>query len=170
MSLITEDGSGRADAESLCSVAAADGYHGKRGNTSWTGLQEAAKEQALRKATDYMATYRARWAGYRVSTAQALDWPRYEVPMKDAGVCAVYPSDAVPQAVQNACAELALRSISKELAPDLKPPKTRVKVGPIETEYARGDRQTTTYSAVESMLLPFFSGGSNGLNVKVTRV
>lgn len=171
MPLVVEDGTGRADAESLCSAAAADTYHVNRGNAAWAALDATGKEQALRKATDFMSVYRNRWAGYRKTTLQALDWPRFSVPIKDAGYggyWAYYDSESVPLAVQNACAELALKSLTTTLAPDLKPPRTRVKVGPIETEFARGDRQTTTFRAVEAMLLPYFGAGG-GLNVKVTR-
>jgi hypothetical protein len=166
MSLITEDGTGRADAESLCSVADASAYHLARGNSAWAALaSDTLREQALRKATDYMAAYRARWAGYRVSSAQALDWPRYEVPMRDVGGDAYYPSDAVPAAVRNACAELALRSLTESLAPDMDAPTIREKVGPIEVERAQGARQTKRFTAVDMMLAPFLCGSSNSMRV-----
>ena len=78
MSLIVEDGTGRADAESYASVSVADAYHTARGNTAWAALATTAlKEAALRKATDYLGqTYGLRWKGYRMTTTQALDWPR----------------------------------------------------------------------------------------------
>jgi hypothetical protein len=169
MALITEDGTGRSDAESYCSVAAADSYHSKRGNSGWTALDVPTKEQALRKATDYMAAFRGRWEGYRKLSTQALDWPRYLVPVKDAldgfGQ-AYYADDAVPAAVQNACAELALKTATGTvLAPDLDPPIVREKVGPLETEYLPGTRQTVKFYAVELMLQPFFSGSSTSMKV-----
>jgi hypothetical protein len=173
MALEVEDGTGKADAESYISVADASAYHEARGNTAWAGLaSDTEREQMLRRATDFMtATYRERWAGYRVSTTQALDWPRYEVPIKDVTVGgqfpAYYASDEVPVAVQRACAELALRAIDGDLAPDLDAPVIREKVGPIETEYAVGARQSTVFRAIEGMLAPFFA--TSGGMLKVSR-
>ncbi len=165
MALVVEDGTARADAESYISVADASAYHAARGNVAWAGLaSDTLREHALRAATAYMALYRGRWAGWRKTAEQALDWPRNDVPVPD-GPGGVYPTDSVPVAVRNACAELALKSLSGPLAPDLKPPKLRVKVGPIETEYARGDRQTTVYQSVEALLRPFLGSSANAAKV-----
>jgi hypothetical protein len=171
MALVVEDGSGLSTAESYISVADATTYHAARANTAWADVaDDATREALLRKATDFMvATYRERWAGYRVSTTQALDWPRYEVPFKDATVGGTFPSyydsNEVPVAVQRACAELALRAIDGDLAPDLDAPVVREKVGPIETEYAVGARQSTVFRAIEGLLSPFFVSGGGQLKV-----
>lgn len=160
MALVVEDGTGRADAESYCSVAAATAYHAARGNAAWAALaDDTVREQLLRKATGFMASYG--WKGTRVAGAQALDWPRI-------GVAAngfLVPSDVVPLAVQQACAELALRAASADLAPDLGPLATRVKVGPIEEEYAEGGRQSTVYVAVSIMLGAYLAGGSGSISL-----
>ncbi len=81
MSIIVEDGTGLATAESYISVADASTYFTARGNTTWDALDEgeatAAREAALRLATDYMtAVYRDRWEGVRYTEGQALCWPR----------------------------------------------------------------------------------------------
>ncbi len=110
MALITEDGSGKADAESFASVADADAWHAARGNAAWAALTAGEKEINLRKATDYMQqSYRSAWAGQRVTSTQALDWPRYDVPLKDLPG-SYYPSDTVPAEVRNACIMLALKA------------------------------------------------------------
>jgi hypothetical protein len=168
MALIVEDGTGLAGAESFCSVDAADTYHTARGNeTAWTDLDSTVKEQHLRKASDYMeAVYRSNWDGYRVNGTQALSWPRHEVRIKD--YTGWYPSDAVPAVVANACAELALRSVSGALAPDIKRQVKRIKVDVIETEYADGATPYTRFRAVDNMLEPFF-GGASGMNIKIVR-
>lgn len=165
MALITEDGTGRADAESYISVTDADTYHGNRGNASWAALSATQKEEALRKATDYMVqVYRSRWAGLRMSATQALDWPRYEVPRADFGD--YYPSNAVPSQVKYACAELAIKAAAgTALAADLAAPATRVKVGPIEKEFDPNARQTTIYRAVDGLLRPFLARGESSLSV-----
>lgn len=180
MALIVEDGTGKADAESYISVADATAYHAARGNSAWAGLaSDTVREQMLRRATDFMvATYKQRWKGVPVSTVQALDWPRAYVereysystlgtPPSSIDGNLWWPSDEVPTAVQRACAELALRAIDGDLAPDLGAPVVREKVGPIETEFAPGARQTTVFRAIEGMLAPFFIAG--GGQIKVVR-
>jgi hypothetical protein len=170
MSLIVEDGTGKANAESFISVADATAYHLARGNSAWAALaSDTVREQNLRKATDYMEQiYRSMWAGYKRTTSQALCWPRYEVPIKDAVALAYYASDAVPVIVANACAELALRAIRGPLAPDLGQTVKRKKVGPIDIEYADYSTATKRYRAIDQMLLPFLSG-TGGMNMKVVR-
>jgi hypothetical protein len=173
MALIVEDGSGLADAESYCSVAVADSYHLKRGReTAWVDdLETEEKEFALRKATDYMLQeYRDRWDGFRVDDVQTLDWPRYEVIRKDAmryGHEAYYPHDTVPREVQNACAELAFKSLTVDLGADLGPQVVSQTVGPISQTLAPGARQRPKFKAVDDMLMPFLDG--SGIGVKVYR-
>lgn len=160
MALITETGAGLLDAESLCSVEAATAYHAKRGNAAWAAIaDDAAREAYLRRATDYMeAVYRERWAGMRKTVSQALSWPRYYVPVRDVAILQYYPDNTVPTAVSNACAELALRAITGQLAPDVKRLAKRVKVDVIETEYVDGATPYTRFRAIDLMLQPFLSG------------
>lgn len=150
-----------AGAESLCSVAAADAYHAARGSTAWAAMSIEAKEAALRRATDYMAVYGARWKGERASAEQTLDWPRVGVVASGYDV----PSDAVPTPVANACAVLALKASTAELAPDLGAQKQSVKVGPIETTYATGTRQVTRYQSAETLLAPYLAGSAGQVRV-----
>jgi hypothetical protein len=170
VALIVEDGTGRADAESFCSVAAATAYHAARGNTAWAALaSDTVREQLLRKATDYMEqVYRLRWDGYKKTNTQALSWPRYDVPMRDAALESYYADNIVPAQVANACAELALKANTVTLAPDVGPQKKRVKVDVIETEYADGASQITQFRAIDNMLAPFLTDGSS-LNISVVR-
>lgn len=163
MALIVEDGTGRADAESLCSVAQATTYHAAMGNAAWAALaSDTVREQLLRKATAYMRqAYGGRWQGMRAVSGQALDWPRGGVVVDYIGVAA----DIVPTEVVNACAELALRAATKTLAPDEKPMATRVKVGPIEREYSQGTPQAVRFRAVDDMVTPYLTGGRSLIKV-----
>ena len=113
MPLTVETGTGSATAESYATVAQADAYLAARGHTAWADLETDVKEQSLRKATEYMfAAYSLRWAGYRMTATQALDWPRAYVPRVPAMTGTLYYADnAVPVEVQRACAELALRGV-----------------------------------------------------------
>ncbi len=170
MSIIIEDGTAKTDAESYCSVAAADTYHSKRGQTDWAALTTDQKEQSLRKATDYMEqVYRSRWAGYRKTNTQSLSWPRYDVPIKDAPLVSYYDYNSVPTGVVNACAELALKANTAELSPDIERQVKKTKVDVIEVEYVDGAPVNTQYKAIDNMLDPYFKSGGSGLNISVVR-
>lgn len=163
MTLIVENGTGLVDAESYISVADATTYHANRGNTAWAAiLTDGEREILLRKATDYMvAAYRHRWAGFRKTTAQALDFPRDFVPIKDGFFEAFLDNNFVPIQVKNACAELALRALADDLMPDLEQGVVREKVDVIEVEYADFSPQQKRFSQVDAMLSIYFSSGSN---------
>lgn len=168
MSLIVEDGTGLADAESYISVTDASTYHANRGNAAWAALaSDTIREQLLRKATDYMVqAYRLRWKGDRVSATQAIDWPRNWVEYADyqfytqngaqmIGGYLYYPANEVPEEVKRACAELALLANSSDLMGEQGQGVKREKIGPIETEYDTYSRQGRHFPAVKSLLDPF---------------
>lgn len=151
-----------AGANSLISVADADAYHSARANTGWGGLNTLAKEANLIKATDYIGqAYGQRWKGVRVSSAQPLDWPRYDVEANGYPVA----SDIVPVAVANACAELALRASAGALSPDVGRLKKSVTVGPISTTYVDGSSGLTRFTAVDNMLAAYLGAGASAIRV-----
>jgi len=174
MTLIVEDGTGKADAESYCSVSFADAYLTKRGvsSTAWGDLDTVdEKEPALRRAATYMVErYRTDWQGYRATPTQALDWPRYQVEKRDvAGGTGYYDWTTVPIEIQQACALLAARTAAGEdLSPDLGPPVIEETVGPITTKYAAGARQTTKYQQIDNLLAVFLKSG-NGYMFGISR-
>lgn len=171
MTLIVEDGTARSDAESFCSVAAATAYHAARGNAEWAALaSDTIREQLLRKATDYMEqVYRSRWDGYKKTNTQALSWPRYEVLIKDSTFIAYYSNTTVPNGVINACAELALRANTEDLAPDIERQIKKTKVDVIEVEYVDGAPVNKQYKAIDYMLEPYFSASGGNFNISVVR-
>ncbi len=160
MALIVATATG---AEYYISVANADAYHVARGNAAWALLSPEVKEQALRKATDYMGRYSGRWKGERLNAGQVLDWPRAGVVVDGYEI----NWETVPAAIANACALLALKASAGDIAPDLGRQKQSVKVGPIETTYATGTRQTTRYQSAETLLAPYLAGAAG--QVKVVR-
>lgn len=167
MTLIVENGTGLPDAESYISVADADDYFAKRGYTLWATMTEPEKEASLRRATDYMGqVYRLRWSGTRVNGEQALDWPRAFVVRDDFEYAGLngstiiggrfyFPSDEVPKEVKDACAQLAWRASSGELAPDLTQKVLREKVDVIEVQYDANSPQYTKFRAIDNILAPF---------------
>jgi hypothetical protein len=159
MALITEDGTGRADAESFTTVVEADAYHVSFSNTAWAAATTAAKEVALRKATRYVeAMFRYRWNGRRTTMNQSLSWPR--VSIVDADGFSVLPN-IVPPKVKQATSEMALRALTEDLIPDQSAPGSiaseSVSVGPISksTSYVGGKSQTKAYVLVRRILQEF---------------
>lgn len=170
MALIVEDGTGLVNAESFISVADATKYHSDRGNAAWAALAtDTLREQALRRATDYMQqVYRLRWRGYRKTLAQAIEWPRLAVRRADFDVFPAYvANDIVPVEVANACAEFALRAASAALAPDLTRAKSGVVIGPLRVDYDPASPEATRYRAIDGILLPYLC--DTGASVRLVR-
>lgn len=153
MTLIVEDGTGVAGAESYISVADADTYFTLRGNTAWAALAVPAKEAALRAGCDYLEA-RYAWRGGRATTTQALSWPRVCVVVDGAPV----DPASVPLAVARANAELAVRASTAPLLSDESAQVTRETVGPLTVEYQPGGRQNPRFAAVEAMLGAYVLG------------
>lgn len=178
MALVVEDGTGTysATAESYISVTAADTYHSNRGVAAWALLTTAQKEQALRRATDYMCNqYGQRWKGTRMQSPvnQLLDWPRayvYSAPFLNGAVGEfpfLVPDDIVPLPVKNACAELALRASTDDLAPDIDRKTLEETVGPITVKYDPNASQVLSYRQIDGMLKDYLKsngGAMVGLN------
>lgn len=173
MALIVEDGSGKADAESYVSVADAIAYLVKRGDSTFAEAGTVKQEAALRNAADYMTSlFRYRWGGFRMTTSQRLDWPRQAVPIIDVAfgyqaMPSYYPVDQVPTAIGEACADLALRALNGPLQPDISRVKRSVKIGPITVDYDPNAAVTTTLTAVQTKLAPFFRG--QGMRTSLVR-
>lgn len=159
MALIVDDGTGLATAEAYISVTDADAYFLARANTAWAALTTGAKEAALRQGADYLEGYR--WKGERLTSAQALAWPRSGVVVD--GVTAA----AVPEAIRRANAELAVRASQGALSVDVGAAVKSEQVGPISVTYQDGARQQTRFEAVERMIAAYLFGG--GWQIPVVR-
>ena len=117
MTLVKEDGSGKADANAYADVADGDAYHeGHLYATAWTGATAVQKTAALVMATRLIdAEYQ--FNGVKTMDSQALQWPRYRCvdPDRDpairVGRLMVWenwvPENAVPKNVVAAACELA---------------------------------------------------------------
>ena len=158
MSIVTETGSGSSTAETLISVVDSDTYHAARGNATWATITTAQKEQALRRATEFMIqSFTNRWQGYRKTDTQALDWPRYDVVVNGY----VIDNDIVPETVKRACAEMAIRAAAGPLIDDLTQGVTSETVGPIQVTYDKTSNRKTKYASVEALLQPYLKAGSS---------
>jgi hypothetical protein len=173
MTIVVEDGTAKSNANSYASVADADAYWTLRNDPVWIDLDVEVKESALVKAADYMLqTYRAQWKGYRKSSTQSLDWPRSNVPMPDvyATGYAYLADNVVPVEVKNACIELAYKASSTELMPDNDRITISETVGPLSVTYDRSGPTGPVFSAVNSILMPYISGGASSNTINLARV
>jgi len=116
VAIVVEDGTGKADANSYASLAAASAYHSARGRAAWASLaSDTVREQALVRATDYIEfRFGPRFRGVKTSASQALSFPR-----RDAIDNSGHSLDGiVPPQLAKACMEYALISgLIGELAP-----------------------------------------------------
>lgn len=164
--LTVETGSVVTGANSYITEAYADTYH-DGANAAWAALSSANKIAAIIRATRNLDRG-YRWRGYQVSRGtQALEWPRVGVwvPEYD-GISSLirntyeYPSDEIPTAVKQACAEFALREAAEagSTLPDIDPTarvkRSRNKAGPVETEteYLDDADLTVAFQTVDRLL------------------
>ncbi|ATH99537.1 DnaT-like ssDNA-binding protein [Alcaligenes faecalis] len=150
MSLVVEDGAGLPDADSYVSVSDADSYAVAMGHVSWlaTGVTEAQKETALRRATQYVDS-RYRYKNSKLNPDQALEWPRVGFP---------WPV----KRVTDATCELAVRALSGALYADVAP-EDNIKsetVGPLTTVYQDAENGgQVRFAIVDDLLLPLVVSG-----------
>lgn len=100
--LVVEDGTGLANADSFISAVDAATYHTNHNNTAWAALTDAQKDAALRYATAYVDT-KFQYLGYLYKDTQSLSWPRTDAWDMDRRLLT-----GVPQKVKDAVCELAL--------------------------------------------------------------
>jgi hypothetical protein len=117
LTLIRETGALVANANSYASVADCDSYHdGHLYASAWTGATTATKEAALVMATRLIdGCYQ--FNGFKVSSAQSLQWPReacLNPDMAPSSTNAFFAADAVPVVVVNATCEVARELIKAD--------------------------------------------------------
>jgi hypothetical protein len=172
MALITEDGTGRADAESYVSLADASTYAVAHGLTfPITGTDQIPAEQALRRATTWIDfAFRGGFAGFRKTLrVQALEWPRrgaYDIHGY------LIDESELPRELIAATVEAAVRELAKpgSLNPDVIPGqiKKRVSVaGAVDVEYAIGagtaQEQQPMIAVINGILSPLLVGQRSSL-------
>src|ERR1051325_7676885 len=106
LTLIVEDGTGKADANAYASAADCDAYHdGHLYAAAWTAATAENKDKALVMATRLIDA-ECQFDGARAKETQALQWPREDCPDPDAAGESV-PGNVVPKAVAAATCEMA---------------------------------------------------------------
>lgn len=132
--MVVEDGTGKTNSDSYCSVDTADTYHttARLYSTDWTGISTTAeKETALIWATRVLDD-EMNWYGTIVSETQALRWPRTGVITRD-GV--TIEDNEMPTSIQYAVAELAMHLTAEDRTTDSYMTGVEdVKAGPIRVK------------------------------------
>ena len=162
MSLIVEDGTGLAYAESYLSIEDASAYAKAHGSSFPINASDEA-EAALRRATAWVdAKYRNSFPGYRTNgRSQALQWPRlcaYDVEGE------LIESNVIPDEIINATAEAAIREYVSpfSLAPDLAKEDyiRQLSAGPVSITFSDAPSQNTTYQVIDQILSTLINSGS----------
>lgn len=148
MSLIVEDGSIVANADSYVTLVEVRAYAEARGLTF--PADDAEAEALVRRATDYAESMD--YAGVRVSAEQALSWPRAGVVVHGFEVA----EDSIPAPLKKAICALAVDV--QTVAPHT-PSDGRVVIvdtlGPISTTYKdQGGVARPTYPAFHAAIQP----------------
>ena len=125
LTLVKEDGTGLANANSYASAADGDAFHeGHVWASSWTGATTGTKESALVMATRFIdACYQ--FGGHKANDDQALQWPRARCldPDKwqgnpdsilDSARGSYFDDDVIPAALKNATIEFARELIKSD--------------------------------------------------------
>jgi hypothetical protein len=149
MALIVEDGSAMPNAQSLVSVADASAILALRLHTeAWTGATVAEQEAGLAWASRILS--RMDWQGFRVSSEQALAFPRTWLLKHDSLSLSssylpysvdYYPADEVPAFAEEATAVEAMLLLGED---PFAPPATRgisaMAAGPLSIDFDTLDR------------------------------
>lgn len=152
MALVIEDGTGKANATSFVTFAEARAYASARGVT--LPDDDIELEILITKSIDYIKVFENEYDGVRLTTTQALPFPRTGGYIN--GV--LVPDGVIPSqvlALQNGTiitlnAGIVLFPTTSERA------VKRKKTGPLETEWFDADLSpTTTY--IDALLAPLLS-------------
>jgi hypothetical protein len=193
LTLIKEDGTGKADANSYADVADGDAYHdGHLYASAWTGAAADRKAAALVMASRLIDS-QFQFNGTRTSASQALQWPRAECRDPDRGLLTLsallpvlsnfVPYDSVPKAVVQAVCEMAreLLIVDRTASPPgegldtvTTAHATHAASGSASdstsssTKYSKADTRPVVSAVARAMLLKFgalVSGGSGAVRL-----
>ena len=149
MTLIVEDGTGLANADSYVSLVTYDAYLTARGLTGGT---EGENEIDLRLATEFVDTFR-RYKGTRTASAQNRQFPRTGLTDWDG-----HTVTGIPNRVMDATCYLASQARANGALYEDLDRGGRIRsesVGPISTTYMDDAPAGKVYTVVEKLLAPY---------------
>lgn len=164
MSLIIEDGSIVAGADSFATAAELVTYAANFGKT--IPATEAAQESILRRAALEMQAIA--WNGTIVNMDQSLSWPRYDVYRGEW----LLPMDEIPVQIKSGQMALAAEIYADDLAPpELKKgavTKNRVE-GAVEQQYAAAPSSLTRPASIRQSYAHFAGFMTSRNQIKLVR-
>ncbi len=190
--VVKEDGTGLPNANSYAVAADGDDYHAAHLYASaWTGATAGNKDIALVMATRLIDAH-CEFLGFHKSNAQALQWPRVQVPDREAsgvfwapglviGLGPAAPlylsSDVVPPCVVAATCELARELLITDrtgppLGEGLKSAAIKLATTPSSGStyvYDKLDRRRVLTPVVEALLRRVLAGSPGKSTVKLVR-
>lgn len=155
VTIVVEDGTGVANANSYVTLAEARAYAEQRGIALSSDDDELGA--LLVKATDYLESRECDYQGKKTNCAQPLAWPRDCVVL----CCEDLADNVIPAQLKNAQIALVIAQHSGVvLLPNVAPTDYVIeeKVGPITTKYADPASVgiATQMPGVEALLQPLF--------------
>ena len=162
---------GATNANSYCTLVESNTYHDTHlYATTWTDGEDDNKIIALIWATRLLDE-QYDWVGQKVSSDQALRWPRADVTDRDGWAV---DSATIPQFLKNATAELARQLMTSDRFGTRDSAQAGIKsvqAGSVAVEFDSLDRIEVFPEAVESMV-SFYTTGSQlgGIEVPLVRV
>jgi len=154
--LTVETGSGSATADTYGSLADADLYHVQMGHTDWVGTDLERARQLRRGTASLDERYRMRLKGIKISSGQALAWPRLGMVDEDGNAIA---SDTIPKAVKVAAFEMA-RITSIDMVATGEKRIRAVGAGSARVEFSDSYIVPATLSHVDRLMAPFLKSAN----------
>jgi hypothetical protein len=151
MSLIVEDGSLVANANSYVSLAYANTYFSDRANPiEWYESTEEIKQAALIYATAWVDS-NYKWKSSIISTNQSLGWPRVAYLNSDGKTI-----EGIPKKLKEAVCEMALNWIKEDFSSSEREGIETEKIGSSSITYRTGSKN---YTYIKSLLRDYGSSG-----------
>lgn len=170
VTLIEETGAGLATANSYVSLAQADTYFETHPfyADAWSLLDSSTRTVLLVAATR-MLDVQYIWYGYRATTTQALEWPRYGVRDQYDQLIA---QTSIPLRLQQAVCEQAyyLTKGDKSAEAVVDPGLDKLKIDVIELDFASAIRTTSTQAVPSSVRALLRGLGDYASGMRVRRV
>jgi hypothetical protein len=162
LTLVKEDGTGKADANAYADVADCDAYHeGHLYASAWTAASAGNRAAALVMATRLIDA-ESQFAGVKANATQSLQWPREDCPDPDANADVVGQrfvlSNVVPKGVIEAACEMAreLLIADRTAAPPGEGLKYHNEAG-VQTGYDKKDTRPVISHLAQAMLAKYGS-------------
>ena len=160
--MTVEDGTGLSTSDAYVAQTTADTYHLARGNAAWAAATSDQKSAAIVRASQALdGMYGKQWPGVRLTSAQAMDWPRADAYDLDG-----YTLSGVPQGVADAACEGALVELTAgTLSSSIDTSVEEIQVGPIRKKMRSGGAIQKSYPAVSRALRRIIVGSAANIGL-----